>query len=99
MEQRFVKAPSLDTICGALAYAMGIDSPECAAEGNTCLMEYTDKVFGGEKADRVVMYNPDAIARWIYGKYPQYLSNTKSHSDIEIPLSSVMPSVTFASRN
>ena len=33
-------------------------------------LSYIDSVFGGEKADRVIMYNPDAIAQWIYEKYP-----------------------------
>ena len=67
---------SLDTVCAALAYAMGIEPPEHAAEKNRALSDYIDKVFGGEKADRVVMFNPDAVARWIYEKYPE---------DIDIP--------------
>ena len=87
-------ADSLDTICAALAYAIGVDAPEFAAEKNHELANYIDKVFDGEKADRVVMYNPDAIAEWIYQKYPEYLQKTKNNTDIEIYLSSVMPSVT-----
>ena len=83
------KRESLDTICGAIAYAMGITAPEYAAEKNSQLAEYIDKVFHGEKADRVVMYNPDAIAEWIYQTYPEYLENAKRHTDIEIPLLSV----------
>ena len=51
-------------------------------------------LFGGEKADRVFMYNPDAIAQWIYAKYPQFFNLVKSHSELELPLLSVMPSVT-----
>lgn len=85
---------SLDTICAALAYAMGIKAPDCAAEKNDELANYIDKVFDGEKADRVVMYNPDAIAQWIYQKYPEYLVNAKNNTDKEIYLSTVMPSVT-----
>ena len=53
---------SLDSICGALAYAMGIDAPKNSAPKNEKLSEYVDKAFGGERADRVFMYNPDAIA-------------------------------------
>lgn len=85
---------SLDTICAALAYAMGIEPPEFAAEKNAELANYIDKVFDGEKADRVVMYNPDAVAQWIYQKYPEYLLQTKKNTDKEIFLSTVMPSVT-----
>ncbi len=85
---------SLDTICATLAYAMGIEKPSFAANKNKELSNYIDKVFDGEKADRVVMYNPDAIAQWIYQKYPEYLEHVKINTDKEIYLSTVMPSVT-----
>jgi len=42
----------------------------------------------------VVMYNPDAIAQWIYQKYPDFLTNVKNNAEKEIYLSAVMPSVT-----
>ena len=71
------KRASLDTVCGAIAYAMGVTPPQYAAEKNFVPADYIDKVFGGEPADRVVMYNPDAIAQWIYQKYPTYLENVK----------------------
>ena len=40
---------SLDTICAALAYAMGIEPPALAAEKNSELAAYIDTVFGGEE--------------------------------------------------
>ena len=89
-----INTDSLDTLCAALTYAMGIDPPEYAAKKNGELANYVDKVFDGEKADRIVMYNPDAIAEWIYRKYPDYLINVKKNTDKEIYLSTVMPSVT-----
>jgi len=85
---------SLDSICAALAYAMGVEPPKHAAPKNFELSNYIDKVFDGKKADRVVMYNPDAIAQWIYEKYPYFFTGVKENTDIEIPLASVMPSVT-----
>ena len=84
---------SLDTICGALAYAMGVSAPKGAAEKNIELSNYIDRVFGGKKADRVVMYNPGAIAQWIYEKYPDFLYQTKRIADLEIYLASVMPTI------
>ena len=89
-----INANSLDTLCGALAYAMGIPSPKCAAEKNFELSNYIDKVFGGEKADRIVMYNPDAVAQWVCEKYPEYIDGVRANTDVEIFLSTVMPSVT-----
>lgn len=85
---------SLDTLCGALSYAMGIEPPKEAAEPCKALTDYIDKIFGGEKADRIFMYNPDAIAEWIYEKYPQLIASAKSRTDIEVPFCTVMPSVT-----
>jgi hypothetical protein len=85
---------SLDTICAALAYALGIEAPSEAAAANADLVAYIDSVFGGERADRVIMYNPDAIAQWMYEKYPGLVKGAKNRADIEIPLCSVMPSVT-----
>lgn len=86
---------SLDTVCASLAYAMGIDAPEYAAAPSDELCGYIDKSFGGEKADRIFMYNPDAVAQWIAQKYPELLFfRTEKYFDLKLPLCSVMPSVT-----
>lgn len=85
---------SLDGICASLAYAFGIEAPNEAAAPNEDLISYIDNAFGGEKADRVVMYNPDAVAQWIYEKYPEFVKQAKKRADVEIPLATVMPSVT-----
>ena len=85
---------SLDTLCAALCYAMGVDAPEKSAEPNETLKAYVDERFGGKKADRIFMYNPDAVAEWIYRKYPFLTNEVASRTDIEVPMCTVMPSVT-----
>lgn len=85
---------SLDTLCAALSYAMGVDAPEFAAEPNKELCDYIDDKLADKKADRVFMYNPDAIAQWIYEKYPQMFAEVTRVMDIEVPFCAVMPSVT-----
>lgn len=85
---------SLDTVCAALAYAMGIDAPALAAKANQTLCDYVDSVLGTARADRVFMYNPDAIAQWISEKYPQFLEAANGETDLKLPLCAVMPSVT-----
>ncbi len=85
---------SLDSICASLAYAMGIEPPKFAAARNHELCNYIDKAFDCEKADRIVMYNPDAIAQWVYKKYPEYFADVKKRIHREVPLATVMPSVT-----
>lgn len=85
---------SLDTLCGALCYAMGVTAPNCSAEKNPELSAFIDNAFGGEKVDKIIMYNPDAIGEWVFRKYPQIFKQAVDIADIEIPLASVMPSVT-----
>ena len=75
---------SLDTVCAALAYAMGIQPPEHAAPANPLLTSYIDEKLGGRKADRIFMYNPDAIGQWIYEKYPTLLHEAIENSEIAV---------------
>lgn len=81
---------SLDTLCAALCSAAGADAPKTAAPANETLMAY----LAGRRADRIFMYNPDAIGQWIYRKYPQLLKEVVDFCDIEVPFRTVMPSVT-----
>ena len=85
---------SLDTICAALTYALGVEPPKHAAAPNADLAAYIDRIFDGEKADRVFMYNPDAVAQWIFEKYQHLCPEVRMNAEQEIPLCTVMPSVT-----
>ncbi len=85
---------SLDTLCGALAFAMGIEPPRQSAAPNETLCRYLDKKLGGGKADRLFLYNPDAIARWICAKYPQFIRELEECTELSVDYTTVMPSVT-----
>ena len=85
---------SLDSVCGALAYAMGIEPPAQAAAPAPALTSYIDRALAGRKADRIFMYNPDAIAQWVYEKYPALLERVTARTELPLALCSVMPSVT-----
>ena len=85
---------SLDTISGSLSYAMGIEPPKFAAAPNEPMVKYIDDVLQGKKADRILMYNPDAVAQWIYEKYPYYTQEVVRMTDLELPLCAVYPPVT-----
>ena len=85
---------SLTSLSGALAYAMGIEAPAQAEAANEKLCRYLDEALPGEKVSRVFMYNPDAIAQWLYQKYPHMFAEAKQRTDMELPLCTVMPSVT-----
>ena len=85
---------SLDTLCAALCYAMGIEAPAQAAPANPDLCAYIDRALGGKKADRILMYNPDAVAQWIQEKYPQLIKEVTNRTELALPMRTVMPSVT-----
>ncbi len=89
-----INQQSLDSLCAALSYAEGIPAPEKAAAACETLSAYVDRVFQGEKADRIFMYNPDAVAQWIYEKYPQLLREVTVRTELSLPFCTVMPSVT-----
>ena len=85
---------SLDKLAAALAHAMGVEAPTCANTPNEDLVNYVDRAFGKEGADRIFMYNPDAVAEWIYRKYPTFMKEVIARCDLELPMATVMPSVT-----
>ena len=93
MKQK-LNSTSLDTVCAALCYAMGIEAPAQAAAANEDLCAFADEAFGGKKADRVVMFNPDAIGQWVDEKYRGFLETAYAETELRLPLQSVMPSVT-----
>ena len=85
---------SLDTLCAALCHIMGIDPPPQANTPDRRLTDYTSTAFGGQKADRLFMYNPDAVAEWIFEKYPAFFADATARTTLQLPYETVMPSVT-----
>lgn len=82
---------SLTTICAALCYSMGVEPPKEADKPNADLVNYIERKLHGKKVDRVFMYNPDAIAQWVYKKYPQLFEQVTEKAELEVPLCSVVP--------
>lgn len=85
---------SLDRMCASFARALGADAPAQAAPCHPTLDAYVDVALGGEQADRLFLFNPDAIARWLVEKYPYLLREVEQHAPLRLPLATVMPSVT-----
>ena len=85
---------SLDALCAGLCYALGIEPPKEAAAPNTDLCNYIDSQLSGKKADRIFMYNPDAVAQWLFEKYPHFFKEVTDRTDLQLPMCTVMPSVT-----
>lgn len=87
------------SICISSVYAsvlelFGIENKEKTDKSNPILTSLAKKKIGDEKIDRAVLYNPDAVALWVYMKYTSKFSKACISSDVAIPMLSVMPSVT-----
>ena len=85
---------SLDTLAAAWAEILGVEAPQYAAKANPYLVDFVKTAFGGKNADRVVIYNPDAVGQWICEKYPEYVLEVTNGTDLALPLESPMPPVT-----
>lgn len=81
-------------VAGAIAQVMGINPPQRAQGGNGVVTLAAQRAFGGRECDRVFIYNPDAVALWLYKKYTQRFAQAIVRSRLQIPMLSVMPSVT-----
>lgn len=85
---------SLAGVAASLCEVMGIEPPR---EANPSLPQLTGLVkrqTRSGRVDRVFMYNPDAVALWVYQKYTSFFDAAWEHAQLALPLRSVMPSVT-----
>ena len=82
----------ITNLAAAVAHIMGIAPPLQAQEPLTALEEAAP--FGGHCAQRVLLYHPDAVALWLYQRYPQMLSAVSDRAKFFAPLRSVLPPVT-----
>ena len=89
-----MKTPSLGMLTASICTLMGVEPPKGAMAPADALVDYAKGVFGEEKADRVFMYNPDAIGSWLYAKYPNLFKSTVDATELILPVHSELPSVT-----
>lgn len=77
------------------ALALSGINENCDSEkANPVITALAKKKLGAEKCDRVIFYNPDAVALWLYQKYTYKFTEALLRSDVAVPMLSVMPSVT-----
>lgn len=90
---------TFNTICitsvtSTVCSLFGLDLPENTEKPNAIVTALAEKKLGNKPVDRAVLYNPDAVALWLYQKYTSMFSAAAVSSDLAIPMLSVMPSVT-----
>lgn len=74
--------------------ALGIDAPDGADAPCDIVLDKLFAELGEGGADRVFIYNPDAIALWLFQKYTELFKDAILRAQIQLPMLSVMPSVT-----
>lgn len=90
-------AGSLSEAGGAnsLSEAGGADKASAALKASAArplasVLDAASSAFGGARCDRVFMYNPDAIAWWIYQKYKAYFAPLETGT-LMLEMRSVVP--------
>ena len=79
----------LTGVAAALTEALGAEAPQSAAPA----LEAIRTLCAGF-VDRVLMYNPDAVALWLFEKYTDLFLPVMRRTQLTLPLQTVMPSVT-----
>jgi len=77
-----------------VASLMGFLAPEGADEPNRLVLEKAESELDGQDVRKALLYNPDAIALWLYQKYTNLFACALKEAQMELPVQSVMPSVT-----
>lgn len=77
-----------------LLNALGIEKHPDMDDAHSAVLAKMKDRFSGKDADRLFIYNPDAVALWLYQKYTHLFEKTMITSDMAFPVLSVMPSVT-----
>lgn len=90
MEQEIYTPKKLINLASSLTSALGVAAPLLAEKP----LEIMQKFTAGKNIDRVLMYNPDAVALWLFEKYTDLFDDVMLNTQLTLPLQTVMPSVT-----
>lgn len=80
-------------VAATIADVLGIEPPRQAEAKIGWLSELLKSGTNG-RADRAVIYNPDALAMWLVQNYTGDFAPVFRHTQAGVPLRSVMPAVT-----
>ena len=91
MKDEIFNSIPLTAITGALCDVMDVAPPKFGTAGIPELSQYVSDMTGGRPVDKIVIYNPDAIAEWLVSKYPERLESFTKNSDLILPMLSMVP--------
>lgn len=84
---------SMTRVASTLTDAIGVERPIAADEGISMVKDIREEYVGGI-VDRLLIFSPDAIGAWLFQKYTNDFAPVLKHTQMGLPVSSVMPSVT-----
>ena len=90
----FFNTICLTSVTSTVCNLFGAESYDAIDKPNNIILEKAKAKLGNAKIDRAVLYNPDAVALYLYQKYTDMFTKAAVCSDLALPILSVMPSVT-----
>lgn len=84
---------SMTKASSTFSEALGIEKPNEADDAIKLVKDLRETYVGGS-VDRVLVYNPDAIGLWLFQKYTNDFAPVLKHTQLGVPVKTVMPSVT-----
>lgn len=84
----------LTQTAATISFAMGVDKPQMAGEPIEQLLSLVRNKSKSGKAQKVLIYNPDAIAQWLYQKYTELFSDVMLRTQLTVPMLAAFPPVT-----
>lgn len=84
---------SMTQFAAAIADCIGIERPAEAGAPFTLISNLLNenKI---KTADKLLIYNPDAVGMWLYQKYTELFAHVFRHTTLSVPICTVLPSVT-----
>lgn len=78
-------------LCAALCETAGVTPPEQAAPASASLLGELRERYGDFTADRLMIYNPDAIGDWVMDKYADKLTKSFDYAPVRHRFRTVFP--------
>lgn len=77
----------------SVAGCIGIPAPKEAAEPFSFAKTLLQAA-GMQRAEKLLIYNPDAVGMWLWQKYTEWFAPVLRHTQLAVPVCTVLPSVT-----
>lgn len=78
-------------LCAALCEKAGVEPPAQAAPASRRLLDEIAEKYGDFTADRILIYNPDAVGDWVMDRFADKLANSLSLAPIRHRFLTVFP--------